>query len=245
MKTFFNSALRMDRTRRFSIIPKLFLLFASCSGHASTPYIVMRDLPSWAPGEALEIHQIVATESGDLQVADLVDNKVVGLNNDHHKSTDKNWFDLKPFFELENDYTTPSNPGHVIEGHTTRVVFVFHDGEQTKFISGDTDKLPQSLMALRIALKGSVKENHQNGYLSANLMPKATTASTNIDNLPPIESGLLDEFPELGNAINQPFLLVSMSPARQGALTKKIQMPVSALFIKSKSGDAYRLELYP
>jgi hypothetical protein len=206
---------------------------------------VIRDLSSWAPGEPLQIHQIVASENGDLQIADLVDKNVVGLNNDHHKGTGKDWFDLKPFFELEDQYITPSNPSLVTEGHASRVVFVFHDGQHTKFISGDTDKLPQSLMTLRIALKGTVKEDHQDGYFSANLMPKSTTAGTNIDKLPPIMPGLLDEFPELESALNHPFLLISMSPTRQGVMTKKIQMPPSALFIKSKSGGAYRLELYP
>lgn len=245
MKKIFNSAFRMDRTPRFSILTNIFLLVASCSGYASTPYIVIRDLSSWAPGEPLQIHQVVASENGDLQIADLVDNKVVGLKSDHHKSTGKDWFDLSPFFRLEDQYITPSNPSLVTEGHGSRVVFVLHDGQHTKFISGDTDKLPQPLMALRIALKGSLKENHQDGYFSANLMPKSTAAGTNIDELTPIAPGLLDEFPELGSALNQPFLLVSMSPTRQGVLTEKIQMPMSALFVKSKSGDAYRLELYP
>jgi hypothetical protein len=206
---------------------------------------VIRDLSSWAPGEPLQIHQIVASENGDLQIADLVDNNVVGLNNDHHNRIGKDWFDLKPFFGLEDQYITPSNSSLVTEGHASRVLFVFHDGQLTKFVSGDTDKLPQSLMALRSALKGAVKEDHQDGYFSANLMPKSTTAGTNIDNLPPIMPGLLDEFPELQSALNHPFLLISMSPTRQGVMTKKIQMPPSALFIKSKSGGAYRLELYP
>lgn len=245
MKPFLNSIFRRDRMPRFRIFPKIFLLVASCSGYASTPYIVIRDIPSWAPGEPLQIHQIVASEGGNLQVADLVDNKVVGLNNDHHKSTGKDWFDMRPFFGLEDQYIKPSDPSLVTEGHASRVVFVFHDGNQTKFITGDTDKLPQALMALGIALKGSVKENHQDGYFSANLIPKSTTAGTNIDRLPAVEQAVLDEFPELGIALNQPFLLVRMSPSRQSLLTQKIKMPSSALFVKSKFGDTYRLELYP
>lgn len=240
-------ALRIDWSHggRVALFFLAFALGTPSWSETAPSFVLMKELSPWLPGKPEKSRQVLVSNDGTGQAAEIVDRQIVSLTEFVFPKTGYDAFDADALLNLDETYEAPRASGLVVEGHGNKIVVVIRAKGRSKFISAESDRLPQAIIDFRqkIPLTNSGRTG---SFLSAGLLPEAASADLrNIPTLPSTTPSLLKDFPELGEALASPFKFVMLAPNKWQGLLTTLKLSSSAAFLKTAAGDIVRLEFYP
>lgn len=225
----------------------LLLAFALASPSQSQPiasFVMMKELPSWAPGRPEKSRQVLVWEDGTGQAVDVVDNKVISLADFSYPKTSSALFPIDYLFKLNNNYAAPATPGLIVEGRGDKTVFVMHAKGRSKFISAENELLPLALVELRQKFP-AMTGGRTGSFISVRLLPEPIIADLRgIATLPVAAPAILKDFPELSEALSSPFKFVPLNPKKWNKMLAILKLSPSAVFVKTTTGNIVRIEFY-
>lgn len=225
----------------------LLLAFALASPSQSQPiasFVMMKELPSWAPGRPEKSRQVLVWENGAGQAVDVADNKVISLADFTYDEANSALFPIDYLFELNDNYAAPAVPGLIVEGRGDKTVFVMHANGRSKFISAENELLPLALVELRQKFP-AITGGRTGSFISVRLLPEPVIADLRgIATLPVAAPAILKDFPELGEALSSPFKFVPLTQKKWNRLLAILKLSPSAVFVKTTTGNIVRIEFY-
>jgi len=224
----------------------VFLLIALANPALSQPiasFIMMQELPAWAPGQPGKSRQILVWEDGTGQAVEVVDGKITSLTDFSYDNAENPPFPAEAYFKLNDNYATPKAPGLVVEGRSDKTIFVMHANGHNKFISAETKLLPKALIDLRYKLP-TISGGLTGSFLSAQLMPESVPAELRGLSLPLADAAILKDFPELSETLSSPFKFVPLTLEKWQSLLATLKLSPAAAFVKTTGGNIMRIEFY-
>lgn len=228
----------------------LFLAMAmvSCAtpGKSGRSFVVVQDIPAWAPGRVEHVRQVIVWDDGHVQDVRVSGKQVTSLAEFVAEANFRALPPLARLVALDEAYVASSQPGVVAEGRADKtVVVVSRSGYPSKFIHADNAWAPQDILALRESLPPDGKDASAAGsYITAKLLTPATAAYLQSGVVTVLSDATLHAFPELNQAIASPFKFVRISKLQWNNLKSRFDWKSNSVVIQGPSGQIMYLEHY-
>nr|WP_295773246.1 hypothetical protein [Rhodoferax sp.] len=207
-------------------------------------WVVIADMPEWAPGRPQTYRQVVFSSNGNVQDASVRDQTVESLVEFSQAPGSLGIFPVEPYFSLQDKYEKPTQRGLLTEGRGNKTNFYFGAMGRNKFISAENELLPPDLQKLRSQMPPKKDKGRTGTFIQVRLYDAATQAYLRTSNPAALTAAMIDEFAPLERALAAPFQFVDFKPEQVKALAERLSLRNPPFNVTTTTGQVIRLEYF-